>query len=223
MPTCPPDNLVEPSVLTRFGVPGSFLAQFAPRSFQVVIEVSGTLGTMAISWRQSSTEVGSDPVISTTGATWTIAIDDFNADLTFAAGSYTATTVYTIDEAGNVTGGSGLTASRFDLRVNACSSVTTEALALMQDAVRQPLTAWGDDTRSHAAAMVYAWLKRSKGATAIGAGMGDENVFLAEDIGRKFFIGIGQRGKPPSISDTSTSSDGPMFAAYPTSDEPRGW
>lgn len=105
----------------------------------------------------------------------------------------------------------------------ACVSVTGEALYLMRNAVRPPLTAWGAEVKTHAAAMVYAILKRGKGATPRGAGMGDENIFLAEEAARAFFRGIGEGGKPDNMTDAAAASTGPIFSAYPVSDPQRDW
>ncbi len=224
---CPPDYLVTPAQLSRYSVPSSFLAQFAARPFLLKIDIAGALGVMAFSWQISGDSAWSGSIVSSAGTTWDATVDEVFADLTFAAGTYVVDTTYTVDANGTVTPGGGaidaVTASLFDVRANACSAVTTEALTLMQDAVRQPLVTWGDDVRTHAAAWVFAILKRGKGATPQGAGEGDSNIFLAEDAARKFFAMIGEKGKPASITDTSVSSDGPMIAAYPSGDTARGW
>jgi hypothetical protein len=219
----PPDYLVTPAQLPRYGVPSAFLAQFLPRPFEVLITTGGALGTMAFAWRFVGDEAYSSPIASGAGSSWVYGIDDAFASLTFAAGSYTVDAVYTVDVAGTVSPATLITADVYDLRDTACSSVTTEAMYLMRDAIRPPLTSWGDDARTHAGAMVYAILKRSRGATPEGAGAGDANIFLAEEMGRKFFREIGENGRPDSMTDTSTSSDGPLIPVYPVGDSLRGW
>jgi hypothetical protein len=219
---CPPDPIVEPAQLTRFNVPSDFVAQFRKRPFQVQIAVGGVLGAMAFAWRFVGDEAWSATEYSSGGASWAVTVDDVCADLTFAAATYVADTVYTIDANGTVSGGAGLTASLFDKLAKTCGSVTTEILMRVQDAATQPLQSWGDDWRQQAANMVYAALKRGKGASPKGLGAGDDHIFLAEDAARRFFDKIGENGLPASVVDSSADTDGPMMR-YPTSDEPRGF
>lgn len=222
----PPDLLIKPSELSRFGVPSAFLAQFAARPILLTITTAGTLGTMQFVWQFVGDSQQSAPIVSSSGTTWVYTIDDNYVDVTFPSGTYLINATYSIDTNGNVTntgGGPTVTAAFFDLRQNACSSVTTEAMYRMRDAIRPPLLTFGDDTRTHAAAWVFAKLKRAKGATPEGAGTGDENVFTAEKLAIEFFDKIGEDGKPDSMTDTSTSDDGPLIPMYPTGDSPRGW
>jgi len=225
--SCPPDLLVTPAQLSRYNVPSQFLAQFALKSFVLTITVGGDLGVMEFTWLAVGDTGESASVGTAAGATWMKTIDDVFADLTFASGTYVVDSTYTIDENGIVTPSAGglptVTCARFDLRQSACSAATTEAMYLMRDAIRPPLTAWGDDARTHAAALSYAILKRGRGAAPMDAAVGDEHVFRAEDVARKFFEGIGKNGRPDNMTDTSPSHDGPMFAAYPSSDTRRGW
>ncbi len=221
------DLLVTPAQLSRFNVPSAFLSQFSPRPIEVLISTAGALGVMAIEWRFLGDSEWSAPVISAAGATWAVTIDDAFVDLAFEDGAYVVDTQYAIDTGGTVTPGSGaianLSAAFFDLRQNSCTAVRDEAMTLCRDALRPPLVSWGDDVRTHAAAMAYAILKRGRGATAQSAGVGDEHIFLAEDAGRKFFEKIGENGKPDTIVDSSATDDGPLFAAYPAGDTSRGW
>jgi hypothetical protein len=210
--------------LSRFNVPGEFLARFRRRPFQVQVITAGTLGALAVQWCFLGDAAFSPTIYSSAGATWALELDDAYAVLTFANIAYTANALYTIDANGNVTGGAGeLTATMLDLVAQACTTVTGEALIRMADAVKPPMTSWGDEIRQHAANMVYAALKRGKGATPKGVGAGDDHIFLAEDAARRFFDGIGTRGKPDSVADSSVSADGPMLPAYPWSRPPRGW
>jgi hypothetical protein len=224
----PPDPLVKPTELPRFGVSRDFLAEFLHRPFQVQISTSGDLGAMGYQWRQSSSDSWSVEYKSSAGSTWSDERDENFATLTFATAYYVEASVFLIDAAGVVTWGGGaadattLTATVYDLPTNACSSVTSEALYLMEDAVDQPLTAWGDDVRQHVADWVFAILKRGRGATPQGGGLGDENIFLAEQAAKDFFRRIGEKGRPESIVDSSPAIDGPMVL-YPVSDTPRGW
>jgi hypothetical protein len=220
----PSDFLVTVAQLSRFGLPSAFLAQFEPRPIDILISTAGALGTMQYEWRWTGEADWSAPVVSDAGATWSSTIEDAFVDLSFSAFSYVASAVYSVNRAGVVTGGAGApTATRFDLRTNACSAVTSEAMTLMRDAIRSPLLTWGDDARMHAAQMVYAILKRGRGLAPADAAVGDENVFKGEDLGRAFFAAIGKNGRPDNMTDTSVTVDGPMFAAYPSGSDPQGW
>lgn len=225
------DPLVAPSELSQYGVPGGFLAQFIPRALEIQISAGGALGVMEFVYRlRGDDEFRPTPIVTSAAPPWSVTIDAESntfATLTWASATYVLNSVYVVDEVGTVTqtAGSegGLTAYRFDLRTTACSAVTAEAMLLMRNAVKPPLVSWGADVRSHAAAMVYAWLKRSRGLTANQAGSGDENIFSAESLARAYFLGIGEGGKPDNMVDSSAQSDGPMFNAYPTGNTPRGW
>lgn len=228
MPTSPPDPLVTVAELPRYGVPASFLEQFRPRTIEVKIETAGALGTMRIVWRPKGTDdYTNDPIPSDPGATWEFTIEDAFASLTFAAGSYVDETVYTIAVDGTVTNGAGaiagVTAERFDMRSIAVLAATSEAHKLMADGITPPLTAWGDDVKMHAAGIAYEHLKFGRGFTANGAGVGDENVVLRAQNGRRFFADIGASGLPPhGITDSAPSEDGPIMH-YPTGDTLEGW
>lgn len=219
----PPGFLVTPAQLSRYHVPSAFLAQFAPLPFSILISQGGVLGTMQFQWQYPGDSAWSSPITSVAGTTWPYTLEDTFSDLTFAARTYVLNETYTVDPAGVVTGAAGLTAARFDLRATACSAATAEAMTLMRDAIRPPLTTWGDDAVMHAAAMVYGILKRSRGATPQGAGEGDANVFSAEEVARKFFSDIGANGRPDNMIDTSPTADGPLVPAYPSGDTLRGW
>lgn len=217
------DPLVPPAQLSRWGVPSAFLVQFEPRPIEVKIDTTGALGTIAIVWRWVGDAAWSPPIVSDAGTNWVVELEDAFAQLTFVAATYTAIT-YRVDRTGGVTGGSGLTAERYDARVNACSSATAEAMMLMLDAVRAPLVSWSDDVRTHAAALAYAILKRGRGSTPTEAGgAGDANIFLGEDAARRFFDKIGKSGRPDGIVDSSVSADGPMIPQFPRGDSLRGW
>jgi hypothetical protein len=216
--------LVTPAQLSRYNVPSSFLAQFEPRPFQLQITTGGALGTMAFAWQWAGDTSGySAPIVSDAGSSWPYTLEDVFADLTFAAHTYVLNTVYTIDRNGVVTGGSEVTASRFDLRQNACSAVTREAMTLMRDAIRPPLVAWDDDATTHAAAWAYEILKRGRGLAPADAAPGDANVLGGGAAARKYFEMIGEKGKPDSMTDTSPTVDGPLIPVYPTGDTPRNW
>lgn len=220
----PPGLLVTPVQLSRYGVPSDFLSQFQPRPFTLQITAAGALGAMAFAWQYPGDPSLSVPMFSTAGATWQTTVDGAFADLTFAAATYGLGDTYTVDTAGHVSGPSGnIVASLWDQRQVMCSAVTTEAMSRMRDAIHPPLMAWGDDATRHAAAWVYALLKRSKGATPTGAGSGDENIFTDEKAAQDFFDTIGAEGRPDSMTDTSATTDGPLFSAYPTGDTPRDW
>lgn len=236
MPLCPPDPIVAPTELTQWGVPAPFLAQFRLRPIEILISMGGGLGTMAIRWRAvGEDDWSADAVPSEDGATWAVDLDDaFAASsaatfavLTFQPGAYVIDTSYTVSANGTVTRGAGaivgVAAVRSYLPAKGCSAVTDEALQLLEDAVKVPMSAWPDSFRRHAAAMVHAFLKRSRGSTAKGAGDGDDVIYAAEAQGRDFFAHVGERGKPPGVVDSSPSADGPMLAAYPRSTDRRHW
>ncbi len=220
----PPGYLVTPAQLSRYNVPSAFLAQFALRPFSIQITTGGALGVMQFAWQYAGDSAWSAPVVSVAGATWATTVEDTFSDLTFATRTYALGETYTVDSNGVVAGAAGLTAVRFSLVTNACSAATAEAMTLMRDAVRPPLTTWGDDAVTHAAALVYAILKRGRGATPDTAGGdGDDNVFSAERRSLEFFASIGKSGRPDNMTDTSPTADGPLLAAYPFGDTSRGW
>lgn len=219
----PTDLLVTPALLSRFNVPSSFLAQFAVKPFNIQISTGGALGTMQFQWQYPNDLGWSGSIMSSAGSSWLATVDDVFSDLTFAARTYVLGETYLVDANGVVTGAVGLTAARFSPVTNACSAVTTEAMKRMSDAIQPPLLTWGDDATTHAAAWVFAILKRGKGATPEGAGEGDANIFSAEKMAQNFFDDIGENGRPDSMTDSASSPDGPLIAAYPVGDQPRGW
>lgn len=223
----PPGLLVTPALLSRYNVPSAFLAQFAARAFQLLISTGGPLGTMAFQWALAGDTNYSAPILSSIFTPWLTTIDDLFVDLAFPPGTYVANTTYTIDAVGNVTLGAGaiagVTAAIFDRRFTACSAVTTQAMQLMRDAIRPPLLSWGDDATTHAAAWAYEILKRGVGATPPKAGTGEAIVLSGEEQAIKFFTAIGENGRPDSMTDSSTSTDGPLIPAYPSGDDLRGW
>lgn len=210
--------LVAPEALAQYGVPPAFLGQFQPRAINLLILTGGAFGAMSFQWKYiNETQYSADVYFPSPVTTpWTWALDEAFVSLTFTPQSYTQGTVYTIDEGGNVTGGAGIRATTYDLRANACDAVTSEALLLMRNAVTPPLVVWGPSVSSHAAAMAYAWLKRARGSTAQTAGEGDANIYAAEAVARDFFMLIGKQGKPDDMVDSSVTTDGPMFSAYPS-------
>jgi hypothetical protein len=223
-------NLVTPSELPRYGVPGPFIQQFIPRAVQVKISTAGALGTMAIQHRLAG-EANYDPtpIVSSAGSTWDLDLTGVGKwlTLTFAVGAYVTTSVYTIAEDGTVTrSGAGIdtiTASRYDLRSNGCAVATAEALALMKDGVTLPVTGWGADVRRHCAAIVHEFLRSSVGMTAEGAGVGDANVITWAAAARAYFSDIGKSGiAPPDLVDSRIANYGPIWRD-PQSDEPRGY
>lgn len=220
----PPGLLVQPAQLSRYNVPSAFLTQFALKPFTLVVSVGGVLGVMQFTWLYAGDSYQSAPFQSVAGATWAYTLEDTFSDLVFAARTYVLGETYVVDSNGAVTGAVGLTATRFSLVQNACSAATAEAMTLMRDAVRAPLTAWGDDAVTHCAAMVYGILKRGRGATPDAAGGdGDNNIFIFEKRALQFFGDIGKNGRPESMTDTSSTADGPLIAAYPISNTLRGW
>ena len=224
MPSVPPDLLINPSEVVRYGVPSAFAAQFAVRAIEVQILAGGNLGAMTFTWRKKGEQYwNATPISTSAGMAWSYTIDAVFADLTWTDQVFVATTVYTIDEAGTVTGGAGLAAVRWSKVQIACSATTAEIMQLWRDAVKPPVTSWSDAVRTHAAAMVHAWLKVSVGITAEKAGEGDKLVFDRDALARAFFVDIGENGRPDDLIDSSPTADGPMFAAYPVGDDDRNW
>ncbi|MGH8323450.1 MAG: hypothetical protein ACRETD_06580 [Steroidobacteraceae bacterium] len=220
----PPGALVTPALLSRFNVPSSFLAQFAPRPYQIQVLVPGVLGTVQFQWQYPGDSAWSAPIVSTAGAAWAFTLDDTFTDLTFAAATYNLNDTYTVDANGAVSGPSAnITAARFDLRQNACSAVTAEAMTLMRDAIHPPLLTWGDDATTHAAAWAYEVLKRGRGMAPEDAAVGDANVLTGGELARKYFASIGENGRPDSMTDSSPTVDGPLIPVYPYGDPPRNW
>ena len=232
MSACPPDPLIAAADLPKYGVPPAFLAGFAVVPIEIYISTSGVLGTMGFMWRErggtnpDGTAAYSNEILSDAGASYTEPLDSVYAAVTFTAGSYIHTQTYSIDSSGTVTtSGSGptITASRYDLPTNLCRAKTDEALTMMRPAVSPPLTAWGDAVRSHAASLVYAALKRARGATPPSGGQsGDDLVFDSERRAIAFFLSIGEGGKPDSLSDTSSTTGGTMIRPI-RSRALRGW
>jgi hypothetical protein len=223
----PPGLLVQPAQLSRYNVPSAFLAQFDAKPFLLEVLVGGALGALQLQWQYPGDTGWSAPIVSTAGASWAYTLDDTFADLTFAAGTYRAGDQYLVDAAGNVVPqGSALagliSAARFDLRANACSAITSEALMLMADAITPPLLSWGDDVTMHAAEWVYERLKRGRGMAPSGAAAGDASVATEGFEARKFFAAIGENGRPSTMTDSSAPSDGPI-ALLPYGDCRRGW
>lgn len=213
--------LVTPAELPKWGASPAFLAQFEPRPIDVKIETGGALGVMEFSWKWATDSVYEPtPIVSDSGLSFFHDLTKAFAELTWSALTYVEGTVFRVDRNGVVSGGIGLTATRYDQRIRGCTGVTAEAMTLMEGAVRAPLVTWSDDLRIHATAMVRAFLLRCVGASAQGDG--DTHVFLAEDAARQFFRDIGRRGKPAGIVDTSPDVDGPM-RRYPRSKPLRGW
>jgi hypothetical protein len=220
----PPGLLVTPAQLSRYNVPSAFLAQFALRPYQLQVLVAGALGTAQFQWMYAGDSAWSAPIVSTAGASWAYTLDDTFTDLTFATATYNLGDTYNVDAAGVVTGPSAnIAAARFDLRQNACSAVTAEAMMLMRDAIHPPLLTWGDDATTHAAAWVYEVLKRGRGLAPEAAAVGDANVLTAGEIARRFFAQIGERGRPDSMTDTAVTTDGPLIPVLPYGDTKRGW
>lgn len=235
MPTCPPDPLVAPEELSQWGVPAPFLSQFRLRPFEVQISRGGVLGVMAVRFRMAGDDGwSSDEVMSDGGASWVVAIDDAFAQsapatfavLTFPAGAYGEETTYVVGADGSVTTGDGALAGPSSVRTylpaRGCSAVTAEALQLMQNAIKPPLTAWPDSFKRHGAAMVHAFLKRSRGSTS-GTDNGDDVIYAAEALARDFFIMVNENGAPPGTEDSSVPEESSLITAYPLGTDERNW
>lgn len=224
----PPGLLVQPAQLSRYNVPGDFLAQFDARPFLLQIAAGGALGAMQYQWQYPGDSDWSPLIVSTAGSSWASTIRKTSTDLTFAAGAYAEGDTYMVDAAGTVTPqGSAqaglISASRYDQVMITCSAVTAEALTKMTDAITAPLLSWADDATMHAAAWVYEWLKYGKGLAPEEAAVGDANVIAGGAKARKYFEDIGAAGKPATMTDSSVSADGPLLSAYPSGDCPRKW
>lgn len=230
-------QLVTVAQLPRYGVAGQFLSGFALVPIVVAIDTAGALGTMTIKWKRIGDTAYSEVIYSPAGSTWTVDLDSVtgraagraNCSIVFAAGTYVASSTYTVALDGTIArAGSAIdtvTASRYDLREIACDACTEEAIGMMGDAITPPLTAWGDDIKRRTADMVHLMLRRAKGMAPGGSGAagGDDDVLAADAEARAYFVGIGKAKKtPPSVVDSSAVSYGPIYRD-PVGDTLRGY
>ena len=216
--------LVTIAELPQYGISSAFLDQFAPRAIEVIVSTGGTIGTMAVEWRYVGDSTFSAAYKSSGVAPWVFTIGDAFTTLTFPAGSYALDEVYTVDAAGNVTGGSqAVTATRYDVRQTVAQAVTDECLGRIFPQYTAPLTAWAADLKGYAARIIAYELKSVAGLAPVDAVPGDGNLFERAKQARETLSAIG-RGemKLQGIADSSAAiGDGIMVD--PVSDDRRGW
>lgn len=214
--------------LPQYGLDEEFLAQFDVRPIQLTAETAGALGTAAFKWRLLGDEEWSPPRTSSPRAPWEWSPPRSFCALAFAAGTYTTTAIYTIDEDGTVTrSGAGpdtITASRWDPVATARASVTDRATSAMQPRYVLPLLAWGDGVKRAAADWLKYELKSDVGmAPALGA-VGDENIRLRYEDAVKYFKALGAGpDKSRDITDSSASGRGGGLMVKIASDEKAGF
>lgn len=221
-------DLVTRAELPRYGVASDFLAQFDVRPVQVAVDVAGALGTAAFKWRFAGETVYSAVVTSSSAAPWSWSPANSLAVISFGAGSYVTTSVYTINEAGTVTrAGIGIdtvTATRFDVVADAIDSATEMLVDLCQPRMTLPLLTWGAALKQACADVVRYLLKSSVGMSSGDNNVGDANIRLRYDdaLGYCKRIGEGPR-KPPDITDSSSGGAGRGLMVAIDSDDVAGW
>jgi hypothetical protein len=223
-------QLIFPADLYRLGGSSDFLDQFRPRPLQVQIVAGGAIGTMTWQWQQVGDTAYSAVISSETPAPFAFPLSDPGYGvLTFATGTYVANDVYNISSSGVVTGGSGtgvglLSATRFDVRQDACVEVVSIGVTWLQPRCVPPITQVGPQIQGWFADLVMYRLRSRQGLTPAGAGAGDDNVRMRADTAQKELQRIGgSEDRPPDIVDSSQGNLGLGFAAYPIGDPLRGW
>lgn len=224
----PHADLVTRAELPRFGVASGFLSQFDVRPIQVTADTAGALGSAAFKWRFLGETSWSPPVTSSTLAPWSWSPSDSFSVLTFGAGTYATTAIYTVDESGAVTrSGSGpdtVTATRFDMVANAVSTATEQLVDLLQPRCTLPLLGWGAWLKQACADVAKYILKSAVGMSAGEASVGDANIRLRYDdaIASAKRVGTGER-KPPDIVDSSSGGKGAGLMVGIASNEKAGF
>lgn len=220
--------------LEQYGIDWKFIDRFVPRPLLISISTGGALGVMQYTWQKI--DVGQNdtsppyPTLATLAGAWSQRIAEAYADLTFAPGAYVQSTTYTLDVAGNVYPGAGaiagLTASRYDLRTTNIQAATDLALGWMAPAVIPPLSVWGADMKSKAAALWAGLMLGIRGAAPVEVSPGDERVLTDAHEAIEWFKSVG-RGEvtPQNLGDSSDpnqiTSGG--LQLLPVSKPPRGW
>jgi hypothetical protein len=221
--------LITPAELLRFGASSDFLEQFKARPLSIIIVDAGALGAMTFQWKRQGEDNYSATIYSEAGSSWASELPDTAcATLTFGAGSYVANTTYLVSSTGTVTPGAGafagLSATRRDLVSDKCLSATKKAVTWMQPRVVPPVLSVGEDIKEWIADIAKYALRSRDGLTPPGAGAGDDNDRLRAVDAEKNLKLIGQStDRPQDLIDSSPSSEGAGFNAYPVGGDLRGW
>jgi hypothetical protein len=219
--------------LPAYGIPRSLLAQFDVRPIQVTADTVGALGTATFKWRFLGDSDWSAVRASSPTGPWSWEPDgdgsgESHATVTFTAGTYTSTAVYTIDEAGTVTrSGAGpdtVTAERVDAVAIESQSVSNEATDLCQPRYTLPLLAWGDAFKRNAANWIKWRLKGRVGMAAGDSALGDQNVIVEGQAAMLFFKRQGEGDKKSAeVTDSSSAGTGAGLMVRIASDDKAGW
>jgi len=222
-------DLITRAELLAFGLDSDFLGQFDVVPIEVKISTAGALGTMEIEWRNAGETDWSPAVRSSVRAPWVYSPKPRSyAILTFAAGTYVASSIYTVDEAGTVTRSGGaidtVTAERFDIVERAIDTVTARVVGKMQPRKETPITAWGADVKQAAFAWVRYLLKDAVGFAPSPASIGDMQIVEEKDNAIRFIDRIGSGAEsPPDLVDSSAAGTGNGLKVRVSSDSLRGW
>jgi hypothetical protein len=229
LPSNQPQFLV-PADLLRYGMSSDFLAQFQLRPLTVQIVAGGGLGAMSWQWQQAGDSAFSALFPSEAAPPWAWSLTDPGFGiLTFATGTYNANDVYNVSTAGVVTGGSGggiglISASRFDVRQDACIWAISTAITWMTPRVVAPVLSVGPQIFGWIADLAIFKLRSRQGLAPPGAAVADDQVRLNYEIAEKNLKLIGEsQDRPPDLVDSSQGNAGAGFAAYPIGDTLRGW
>lgn len=223
-------QLILPTDLPRYGMSSDFLSQFAVRPLTVQIVAGGALGAMTFQWQRQGDPAFSAVINSEAAPPWVSGLDDPGfAILTFAAGTYNANDSYTISSQGVVTGGSGsgiglISATRFDVRQDACVEAVSLTVTWLQPRCVPPVLSVGSQIQGWMGDLVSYRLRSRQGMTPPDAGAGDDNVRLRAVNAQTELQKIGaSTDRPPDIVDGSAGDLGAGFPAQPVGDPLRGF
>lgn len=223
-------QLIQPSDLPRFSMSSDFLSQFAVRPLSVQIVAGGALGVMTWQWQRAGDANWSEAIASESPAPWQYSPNDpAFAILTFAAGTYNQGDVYNVSSSGIVTGGSGggvglLTATRFDVRNDACIEITSLTVTWLQPRCVPPIVSVGPQIQGWMGDLISYRLRSRQGMTPSGAGAGDDNARARAEKAETEIKAIGaSKDRPPDIVDSSADDTGAGFPAQPVGDSLRGF
>jgi hypothetical protein len=221
--------LITRAELLRYaGGEAGFLDQFDVRAIQVTADTGGALGTATFKWRFLGDSTWSAVRASSSLAPWSWSPAGTFAVLSFAAGTYTTTATYTIDEEGTVTrSGAGpdtLTATRFDPVEDEIQAISNEATDAMQPRYTPPLLSWGESIKKNAALWVRWRLKDHVGLAPSENNTGDANIIAMGQGAETFFRrqGAGQT-KSAEVTDSSSAGTGAGLMVQIASDDKAGW
>ena len=221
--------LVTRAELVRYGVRDEFIAQFDVLAIEVAIAAGGALGVATVKWRRlgASDSEWSGEFASSPRAPWSWSPSGAFATMTFAAGTYYDGMRYTIDESGAVAsadGGSGLTATRYDVVADKIIAVTEEVITRMRPRAQLALASWPAIVKEGVSKIVRYELKDYVGFAPSDTSIGDLQIKDEAQRWRDIFDSIG-RGDwtPPDLIDTSGSNLARPLQEPITADDAVGW